>query len=105
MRAQGDQPRPFQHRNTGGSGLFLLKADGPDRMPISVSPPPALLALRMSGPGAVPGCGGAVPARDSPSGASEYFGLLLSADSRFFALLGSAPQELNTVRPEAELTC
>jgi hypothetical protein len=28
-------------------------------------------------------------------------------DSRFFALLGSAPQEqeLNTVRPEAKLTC
>ena len=26
-------------------------------------------------------------------------------DSRFFALLGSAPQELNTARPEAKLTC
>jgi hypothetical protein len=25
-------------------------------------------------------------------------------DSDFFALLGSAPQELNTVRPEAKLT-
>jgi hypothetical protein len=25
-------------------------------------------------------------------------------DSRFFALLGSAPQELNTARPEAKLT-
>ena len=31
--------------------------------------------------------------------------LILGADSRFFALLGSAPQELNTVRPEAKLTC
>jgi hypothetical protein len=31
--------------------------------------------------------------------------LVLGADSRFFALLGSAPQELNTVRPEAKLTC
>jgi hypothetical protein len=29
----------------------------------------------------------------------------LGADSRFFALLGSAPQELNTARPEAKLTC
>jgi hypothetical protein len=29
----------------------------------------------------------------------------VGADSRFFALLGSAPQELNTVRPEAKLTC
>jgi hypothetical protein len=28
----------------------------------------------------------------------------LGDDSRFFALLGSAPQELNTVRPEAKLT-
>jgi hypothetical protein len=28
----------------------------------------------------------------------------IGADSRFFALLGSAPQELNTVRPEAKLT-
>jgi hypothetical protein len=31
--------------------------------------------------------------------------LALGADSRFFALLGSAPQELNTVRPEAKLAC
>jgi hypothetical protein len=29
----------------------------------------------------------------------------LGADSRFFTLLGSAPQELNTARPEAKLTC
>jgi hypothetical protein len=29
----------------------------------------------------------------------------LGGDSRFFALLGSAPQELNTARPEAKLTC
>jgi hypothetical protein len=29
----------------------------------------------------------------------------LGEDSRFFALLGSAPQELNTVRPEAKLKC
>jgi hypothetical protein len=26
-------------------------------------------------------------------------------DSRFFALLGSAPQELNAIRPEAKLKC
>jgi hypothetical protein len=32
-------------------------------------------------------------------------GIELGDDSRFFALLGSAPQELNTVRPEAKLTC
>ena len=31
--------------------------------------------------------------------------IVLGDDSRFFALLGSAPQELNTVRPEAKLTC
>jgi hypothetical protein len=31
--------------------------------------------------------------------------MALGDDSRFFALLGSAPQELNTVRPEAKLTC
>ena len=30
--------------------------------------------------------------------------VLLGDDSRFFVLLGSAPQELNTVRPEAKLT-
>jgi hypothetical protein len=35
-----------------------------------------------------------------PSAASS-----VGDDSRFFALLGSAPQELNTVRPEAKLTC
>jgi hypothetical protein len=30
----------------------------------------------------------------------------VGADSRFFALLGSTPQELNAVRPEeAKLTC
>jgi hypothetical protein len=29
---------------------------------------------------------------------------IVGDDSRFFALLGSAPQELNTVRPEAKLT-
>ena len=29
---------------------------------------------------------------------------ILGDDSDFFALLGSAPQELNTVRPEAKLT-
>jgi hypothetical protein len=34
---------------------------------------------------------------------SRQFGL--GDDSRFFALLGSAPQELNAVRPEAKLTC
>jgi hypothetical protein len=33
------------------------------------------------------------------------FLVLVGADSRFFALLGSAPQELNAVRPEAKLTC
>jgi hypothetical protein len=31
--------------------------------------------------------------------------LAIGDDSRFFALLGSAPQELTTVRPEAKLTC
>jgi hypothetical protein len=31
-------------------------------------------------------------------------GSQVGADSRFFALLGSASQELNTVRPEAKLT-
>jgi hypothetical protein len=31
--------------------------------------------------------------------------LVLGADRRFFALLGSAPQELNTARPEAKLKC
>jgi hypothetical protein len=31
--------------------------------------------------------------------------LAVGADSRFFALLGSAPQELNTTRPEAKLKC
>jgi hypothetical protein len=31
--------------------------------------------------------------------------LSVGDDSRFFALLGSAPQELNTVRPEAKLAC
>jgi hypothetical protein len=30
---------------------------------------------------------------------------VLGDDSRFFALLGSAPQELNTTRPEAKLEC
>jgi hypothetical protein len=30
--------------------------------------------------------------------------VVLGDDSDFFALLGSAPQELNTVRPEAKLT-
>jgi hypothetical protein len=29
----------------------------------------------------------------------------IGADSPFFALLGSAPQELNTTRPEAKLEC
>jgi hypothetical protein len=31
--------------------------------------------------------------------------LYIGYDSRFFALLGSAPQELNAVRPEAKLAC
>jgi hypothetical protein len=30
-------------------------------------------------------------------------GELVGADSPFFALLGSAPQELNNIRPEAKL--
>jgi hypothetical protein len=30
-------------------------------------------------------------------------GVITGDDSRFFALLGSAPQELNTARPEAKL--
>jgi hypothetical protein len=29
----------------------------------------------------------------------------IGADSPFFALLGSAPQELNTIWPEAKLEC
>jgi hypothetical protein len=40
-------------------------------------------------------------------GGQSHQGLvdLVGADSRFFALLGSAPQELNTARPEAKLAC
>jgi hypothetical protein len=45
-----------------------------------------------------------------PAGGCFFFCFCsLGDDSRFFALLGipvgSAPQELNTVRPEAKLTC
>jgi hypothetical protein len=59
--------------------------------------------LRTAGPGALVPLGG-------PKGRRFWIWIWiwiwgdLGDDSRFFALLGSAPQELNTVRPEAKLT-
>jgi hypothetical protein len=127
--ARGAQPRPVLHLRCarGGGratpsrtktgflgGVRVCQPELVTRSPCLSHPlpcAPALSWLRQRPPRA-PHCDyprGSQPPLPSPGRWPENSRnripiIQIGADSVFFALLGSAPQELNTVRPEAKLT-